>query len=498
MISERQPLLAPPASNAKAQPQPPTVNQLSKVKLCWILAATLTAVFLGGMDGTIVATLQQPISNYFGRLSDILGRKGAMLVALFFLTLGTIGCGFSRSMDTFIASRFIAGMGGGGIMTVTSIVLTDLVSLRNRGLMQGATNVLFGAGAGLGGPVGGYISDHFDWRTAFLFQIPLLIASFTLILIHVNVVLPKPRVPLTLKQQLRRIDWLGPFTLLIFVGSLLLGLSLKTTEELEWSDVRVRGLLLTSIIFLICFIGAEAKISPEPIMPLNMLLSLTPLAVALNNFFCSFIFFSMLYNVPLYFMAVRLQTASEAGLHILPNSIAQSLGGVGAGLILRYTGKYWGSAVIGAGLLLLANMLIACWDRNSTSEFEFWFDIVPNVTYLFRTTGRVVGVSLSGTLFQAVLLKKLRETMPGPDTAKIIEAIRHDASLVRFLDGTQKEAAVQSFAQALRAVFICQAIAAFMALLCSLPIEERPLPETREEHQESDERHQDSGRNSSV
>lgn len=88
--------------------------------------------------------------------------------------------------------------------------------------------------------------------------------------------------------------------------------------------------------------------------------------------------------------------------------------------------------------------------------------------------------------------------MPGPDTAKVIEAIRHNASMVRFLHGTEKEAAVQSFAQALRVVFICQAIAAFMALLCSLPIEERPLPETREEHQESDERHQDSGRNSSV
>jgi MFS family permease len=140
---------------------------------------------------------------------------------------------------------------------------------------------LFGAGAGLGGPLGGYLNDNFGWRSAFLFQIPLLVGAFTLVSIHVNIVIPKA--PLTLKQKLRRIDWLGSFTLIICVGSLLLGFSLKGTEELEWRDPWVWGLLLTSFIFLIAFIGVEAKISPEPIMPMSLLLSRTPFAVALTN-----------------------------------------------------------------------------------------------------------------------------------------------------------------------------------------------------------------------
>ncbi|PVG04173.1 MFS general substrate transporter [Serendipita vermifera] len=140
--SERQPLLAhPKVQNANTQHQPPTLNQLSKAKLCCVLTAIGTAIFLSALDGTIVATLQQPISNDFGqshkasyigtsyllsiccftplygRLSDILGRKGALLLALSFFTLGTLGCGLAPSMGTFIASRFLAGMGGGGIMT---------------------------------------------------------------------------------------------------------------------------------------------------------------------------------------------------------------------------------------------------------------------------------------------------------------------------------------------------------------------------------------------
>ena len=88
--------------------------------------------------GTIVATLLSPIGAHFnrsnqssyigtsyllsvccftplyGRLSDILGRKGAMLLALSLFGSGTLLCGIAPSMNVLIAARAIAGMGGGG------------------------------------------------------------------------------------------------------------------------------------------------------------------------------------------------------------------------------------------------------------------------------------------------------------------------------------------------------------------------------------------------
>ena len=88
--------------------------------------------------GTIVATLLSPIGAYFnrshqssyigtsyllsvccftplyGRLSDILGRRGAMLLALSLFGSGTFLCGIAPSMNVLIAARVIAGMGGGG------------------------------------------------------------------------------------------------------------------------------------------------------------------------------------------------------------------------------------------------------------------------------------------------------------------------------------------------------------------------------------------------
>ena len=112
-------------------------------------------------------------------------------------------------------------------------------------------------------------------------QLPLLAASFLLVAIHVDI--PLPHRPLTLRQKLARIDWLGSMTLVFAVGCLLLGLTLKSTEELEWGDNRVWGLLTGSVVSLIAFVVTETWISPEPVMPMRILGSRTPLAVAITN-----------------------------------------------------------------------------------------------------------------------------------------------------------------------------------------------------------------------
>jgi MFS family permease len=125
--------------------------------LVWILAAVWTAVFLSALDGTfpgllvtighsyihltigtIVATLLSPIGAHFnqsnqssyigtsyllsaccftplyGRLSDILGRRGALLLGLSLFGSGTLLCGIAPSMNALLVARVIAGMGGGG------------------------------------------------------------------------------------------------------------------------------------------------------------------------------------------------------------------------------------------------------------------------------------------------------------------------------------------------------------------------------------------------
>ena len=71
-------------------------------------------------------------------------------------------------MIWLIVARLVAGMGGGGMMAVSSIVASDCVPLKDRGLTQGIANLFYGVAAGLGGPLGGWISDLVSWRAAFL------------------------------------------------------------------------------------------------------------------------------------------------------------------------------------------------------------------------------------------------------------------------------------------------------------------------------------------
>ncbi|CAG7849270.1 Multidrug resistance protein fnx1 [Serendipita indica DSM 11827] len=533
--TERDPLLPKVGIiSTKLSSSPTANNDVSRATLIRILAVVWMVSLLGAMNVTTAATLQQPIGDDFkqshkasyvgtsyllsaccftplyGRLSDIFGRKGAMLLALVLFTTGTFLCAIATSMEVLIGARVIAGMGGGGILTVSSVVVSDLVPLRSRGLFQGFAVILFGAGAGLGGLLGGWIHVNFGWRTAFGFQVPLLILAAIFVSIHLNITLPQ--VSLTIEQKLAKIDWLGSLTLVLAVSSLVVGFGLKATEDLQWSDPFVWMPLIFSGVSFASFWFVEAKVSPEPVLPMRLLLSRTPLCVALTNLFGSIVGFSIIYNVPLYFMAVRPQSASRAGLHLLPISLALPVGALFSGWMMRRTGRYSWVVTASTTISLFASISVAMWKEDTTSELKFWLTIAPNglgfaavqtstfiaitacvpredmataigVVYLSRAIGQVLGVSLSGTLFQTILTKQLRARMPGPDASIIVDAVRRNAGLVGSLGSAQRQAAVDSFAFALRTIFICQAAVSFITILCALPIEERPLSDSCEEHE---------------
>ncbi|KAJ6629159.1 vacuolar amino acid permease [Mycena sp. CBHHK59/15] len=509
-----------------ADAPPPPLNNFSQRDIMWILAGLWSAVFLGALGSSIslrrsvVATLLTPIGSDFnksnqasyigtsyllsvccftplyGRLSDILGRKGAMLLALFLFGSGTILCGLVPSMETLILARSLAGMGGGG--QVFAIVVTDLIPLQ-RGLYQGMANILFGLGAGIGGPLGGWINDVFGWSA------PLILFSVVVVGWKVNIKLPFDVQSQPLHEKLRRIDVLGSLTLVGTVGCLLLGFSLKTTEEIAWSHPLIYGLFVASFLCGLSFVLVEKYWAPFPVMPLHLMTRRTPLAVSVSNLFASVAAFSMVIKIPIS-PGFRLTSALLASWsHLLPHSLAIPCGSLAAGWLMRRTGKVYTLTVAAAASSLFANILVVFWNDNS-SPVHLWLDIVPQgfgmasfitstliamiagvvkedmaiatgITYLFRTTGQVLGVSLSGAILQAVLLQQLRQRIQGHGSAQVgCLTISHSASSIPHLDPVWRKAAVDSYADALRAVFLFQAAMAFLAFLCCLPIEDRPLP----------------------
>lgn len=120
-----------------------------------------------------------------------------------------------------------------------------------------------------------------------------------LVSINVNIPLPEDVRSLTLGTKLQRIDFSGSLTLVLTVGCLLLGLSLKSTEELAWSHPLIWGLISASGIWAVIFVAVENKVAKYPVMPIRLIKQRTPLAVSLSNFFASIASYSMIYNVPL-------------------------------------------------------------------------------------------------------------------------------------------------------------------------------------------------------
>ncbi|KAG6890904.1 hypothetical protein C0995_000861 [Termitomyces sp. Mi166 len=346
--------------NAASEPPPASedhaMTRFSRADTMWILAGLWSGVLLGALDGTVVATLLTPI----GRLADILGRKGAMLVALTLFGSGTICCGIAPSMQALIAARAVAGMGGGG---------------------------LYGLGAGLGGPLGGWVNDTFGWRAAFymqvhfisetyyflndlpLYQAPLLLFSIIVVAIKVNIPLPLAVRQQSLSEKLRRLDVLGSATLAATVGCLLLGFSIKTAEELPWSHPLIYGLLIASFALGFLFVHVEKHWAPYPVMPLRLMTQRTPIAVSISNLLT---IVPQLYNVPL---------------------IAISFGSVLAGWIMRRTGKLYSLTLASCGLTILASALVVMWDEKS-STWHLYLDLVPQGFGMasFITSTLIVGI----------------------------------------------------------------------------------------------------------
>ena len=120
-----------------------------------------------------------------------------------------------------------------------------------------------------------------------------------LVSVKLDIPLPEEVRSLTLRTRLKRTDFLGSLTLVLTVGCLLLGLSLRSMEELPWSHPLTWGLISASGIWGLIFFIVETKVAVFPVMPIRLMKQRTPLAIAFANFFASIVSFSMFYNVPL-------------------------------------------------------------------------------------------------------------------------------------------------------------------------------------------------------
>lgn len=343
---ERQPLLLNNASNVEdVESLRPTLSRTSQPILdapdeatwtppsgfMWMEIAIMTNVFLYGFDGTITASTYAVISSEFGaankaswlttsylitsaafqplygRVSDIFGRRVCFFISSVAFAVGCLGCGLAPDIVTLIGMRALAGIGGAGLMTMgkpfrypctsccllivlfsfllcpATIINSDLIPFRKRGMYQAMQNGIVGFGAISGAAFGGSIADSIGWRWCFIAQVPCAMAA---LVFGAKVLTNPPGIASSLNSGLdlvwKRVDFRGAVLLVSAISLQLLGLSLGG-NELPWGSPWVIGLVVASFVLLGLFLHVEATTSAMPIIPLRLFKGRLPVLIQTAN-----------------------------------------------------------------------------------------------------------------------------------------------------------------------------------------------------------------------
>lgn len=132
------------------------------------LHGTSVDAFWTGISYLLAATVFQPT---FAALSHIFGRVNMLMVSLTIFTAGSLACALAKSFSILHFGRALQGLGGGGITTLTYIVVTDLVPLRERGKWFGYITMTWAVGSICGPLLGGAFTEKASWESSTFLQL---------------------------------------------------------------------------------------------------------------------------------------------------------------------------------------------------------------------------------------------------------------------------------------------------------------------------------------
>ncbi|KAH7105175.1 MFS multidrug transporter [Auriculariales sp. MPI-PUGE-AT-0066] len=296
-----------------------------------------------GAGYSLAASAAIPLS---GGLCETFGRRAIMLLSLVISI-----CGAATSMNMLIAGRCIQGVGGGGILSLPSIVLSDMVSLRERGLYNGLLGVA---------------------------------VAIVLVLLFMHTPVPPGKVI----DKLKKLDWISSLVCLALAWA---------GVEHPWSSGAVLAPLLISLSGLVGFVVFEVKFAKEPLIPFRLLAERTATIGYLDyayssistTFLNSVLAVPCLFFLPAYLQGRKLDSPIRAGgLHSLGLSLTVGPAGIIAGISVRvfkiYRPQMWTAWLF---VFLGFGLLTTCTKDTSTSLINLYeFLGAVGTGMLFTTT----------------------------------------------------------------------------------------------------------------
>ena len=469
---------------------------LTQSEVRTILISLMLTMFLAALDQTIVATalptigrqfhdvsnLSWVITAYllastavapvFGTLSDIYGRRATIIAAMSLFIVGSVLCALAPNMPTLIVARGLQGLGGGGILPIVQVVISDIVTPRERGQYQAYFSGVWVA-AGIGGPViGGVFAEHLHWSMIFWINVPLGIAALALLL-------PKMGKIPTFHRK-RKVDWLGGLLLMASAVVFMLVLTWGGNRYL-WLSPVITAMVGAALVLALTFVW-HARRSDEPFLPLPLMSgSVVPYAMAAGG--CALgAMLGLTVHMPLYYEVVYHLSASEAGLALIPLAAVSTGGAAIAGRAMAHMKHYKRVAITGTAF----SAAMACALAVAT-PLPLWALLALLSLFAFGlgTTFPVSVVSIQnsvdrsqvGTVTGAMnFFRALAASFTvAAFTAVLLMALGADISLGGEHRGPVNSIPAADMVAAFRYVFGAAAAMMATAALCMVLMEEKPL-----------------------
>ncbi|KAK2758750.1 hypothetical protein FQN54_003440 [Arachnomyces sp. PD_36] len=452
------------------------------------LNGTALEAFWSGTSFLLCSTVFQPS---FASFSNIFGRKPMILTALVFFLAGSILAAVSENFTHLLIGRSIQGVGGGGLIALTEIVVTDLVPLRLRGQYFGIISSMWSLGSVLGPVLGGGFAEDVSWRWIFYINLPFIGIGgvFVIVFLKLNFI------PTSLREKLQKIDYIGT---VIFVGSATSFLIPVTWGGVmyEWDSWRTLVPLLIGVAGLTVFMFYEGYVAQDPIIPPSIFSTRTAIVNYAGTILHGLVLWCGLYYMPLYFLAVKEFTPIMSGVALFPQTFTVAPSAALTGFLITATGHYrlpiwvgWAMSTFGCGLV--------CYIKEDTSTVAWIFLLLvegfglgilfPSLGFaiqasakpknlaiavamfsFFRAFGQAIGVAVGGVVFQ----NQMRHNVASyPALAPYADSYSADAAglveIIRLMpDGDDKHNLKVAYTDSLRIVWaVCCGVLALGGIL---------------------------------
>ena len=441
----------------------------------------------------LASTITMPI---YGKLSDLLGRKALLVVAILVFMAGSVLGALAGNIEFLIAARVVQGLGGGGLMILSQAVIADVVPARERGFYMGIIGGVFAFSSVAGPLLGGWLTDGPGWRWAFWVNVPLGLLALAGTLRFLR--LPHRR------TGRARIDVAGMLLLSVATTGVVL-VSVWGGTTYAWGSPVILGLIALAVASAAAFVLVERR-SAEPVMPLGMFRQRNFVLTTVASLALGVAMFGVLGYLPTYLQITTGLGATVAGLLMVPMMAALLVAGVVVGRIVARTGRtVWapitGTVVVLVGLVLLGAVTVdtPVWVvcaylgvlglgigiglqiLTLIVQNEFPAAMVGTATAAnnyFRQVGATLGSAVVGAVFASRLTAGLEQAMP-PGAAPVGTSSLTPGA-VWALPEPVRELVVRAFNEALMPVFLWLAPVVLVGLVAAFLLREKPLAATLE------------------